>query len=95
MSLLFFELETFFFFLFRDVVTGPFAGFQNHKSAHGLIRLCLFHKSRNKMSRFFHSPDVRLIMLRGKHTRKVSPGMLKTKSKLKTMKSLSKCGQER
>ena len=35
------------------------------------------------MSRFFNSPDVRLIILREKHTRKVSPDMLKTKKKIK------------
>ena len=34
-------------------------------------------------------------MLREKHTRKVCPDMLKTKYKLKTIKSLSKCGQDR
>ena len=62
MSLLFFKFQN--DFLFRDVVTGPLGGFQNHdyfrsKSAYGLIRLCLFRKSHNKVSCFFYSPDVR------------------------------------
>ena len=36
-----------------------------------------------------------LTMLGDKHTGNVCPDMLKTKNKLKTMKSLPKCGQDR
>ena len=43
------------------------------ESAHGLIRLCLFHKSRNKMSRLFNSPDVRFDYVAWKtHEKRVS-----------------------
>ena len=64
---------------FKTIITSS-------ESARGLIRLCLFHKSRNEMSRFLNSPDVQclgLTMLREKHTGNVCPDTLKTTKKLR------------
>ena len=101
MSLLFFESRKD-FFSFEMSLLGHSQDFKNHNYLKGkrtsytvLIRLCLFHKLRNKMSRLFliHM-KLGLTMLRKKLTGNVCPDMLKTKNKLKTIKSLPTCGQD-